>query len=466
MESSFDAFVYGNNLSSLSPSVTSLPAYTRRPSPPPRTRRELTEHAVELPANTSSVRAKKPWATLRVYSKAPAGTLPTFVEGEKINGSVTLDSSSSNSRHISSVKIRGELATGSHEVERYSFLDCAPVTLWSSKSASQTRESGQHWQFSIDLPRHVITSSGAVNDIHAYSLPPTFMERKIRASIRYTLIVHIQRSTFREDSDLQTAFIYVPAIRPDPPSPLRLLAYQENSPLLGPRADPKGWYSLPSAKVYGKLFNNRIVEVTCRLSLARPLSYTRGSVIPLSLVLTSKDYQALDLLSSPRVLTVILRRKVINNENNLGESKPLWKGHIQTEISREPAQDIATAVWWQRPDDEMNIVQNTATPRTRELEGEILLSKSLKPTFHISHFGIEYSVAMLPFATTSFVPSTTAQRFHNGPILEQRVEIATMFPKGPRPIAHSPPEYREQAPNSARSSLPPSRASLPPSRGR
>lgn len=210
---------------------------------------------------------------------------------------------------------------------------------------------------------------------------------------------------------LQTAFIYVPAIRPDPPSPLRLLAYQENSPLLGPRADPKGWYSLPSAKVYGKLFNNRIVEVTCRvcipstpvlipqsslclfqLSLARPLSYTRGSVIPLSLVLTSKDYQALDLLSSPRVLTVILRRKVINNVNNLGESKTLWKGHIQTEISREPAQDIATAVWWQRPDDEMNIVQNTATPRTRELEGEILLSKSLKPTFHISHFGIEVSL--------------------------------------------------------------------------
>lgn len=72
---------------------------------------------------------------------------------------------------------------------------------------------------------------------------------------------------------------------------------------------------------------------------------------------------------------------------------------------------------------------------------------------------------MLPFATKSFVPATSVQKFYNGPILEQRVEIATMFPKGPRPIAHSPPEY-DQAPSGARSYIPPSRASQPPSRGR
>jgi hypothetical protein len=70
---------------------------------------------------------------------------------------------------------------------------------------------------------------------------------------------------------LQTTFVYIPAIRPDPPSALRTLAYQENSPLLGPQQDPSGWYSLPSAKVCGTLFGNRVVEVTCRLFLAKPV---------------------------------------------------------------------------------------------------------------------------------------------------------------------------------------------------
>lgn len=112
MESSFDALLYGNDLSGVQQSVTFLPAYTRRPSPPPFSR-ELTEHVVELSSSISSVRAKKPWATLRVYSKAPAGTLPTFVEGEQITGSVTLDPSSANSRHISCVKVVVSLISAS-----------------------------------------------------------------------------------------------------------------------------------------------------------------------------------------------------------------------------------------------------------------------------------------------------------------------------------------------------------------
>lgn len=102
MESSFDNFVYGN--SSLPQSVTSLPAYTRRLSPPSRAHRQLTEHVVELSSDNTNKRAK-PWATLRVYSKAPAGSLPTFVEGETITGSVTLNSDMSNSRHVSCVKV-------------------------------------------------------------------------------------------------------------------------------------------------------------------------------------------------------------------------------------------------------------------------------------------------------------------------------------------------------------------------
>lgn len=58
-------------------------------------------------------------------------------------------------------------------------------------------------------------------------------------------------------------FIYVPATKPDPPSPLRQLAYQENSPLLGPDGDPEGWKVFPSVKIRGRIFSARDVELRC-----------------------------------------------------------------------------------------------------------------------------------------------------------------------------------------------------------
>ncbi|KAJ3830104.1 hypothetical protein EV361DRAFT_923544 [Lentinula raphanica] len=478
MESSFNAFVYGS--SSLPQSVTSLPAYTQTPF---RARRELTEHVAELSSDISNKHAK-PWATLRVYSKAPVGSMPMFVEGEKITGSVTLDTGMSQSRHVSCVKViaRGELSTGLSKANQLTFLESS-TTLW-SKDIHSERHDQMHWSFSIHLPREVVVSSttmtksgsSTVDSVQACALPPTFMERNIRACIRYNLIVHIARSKFREDSNLQMAWTYVPASKPDPPSELRQLAYQENSPLLGPQADPNGWYTLPSAQIYGTLFKNRVVEVTLKLSLAQPLSYTRGSVIPLSLTLSSTDSQALDLLSSRQALTVRLRRKIISNRaQNLAEYNASWTPGV---FSTEPVIDIADAVWWQHPDSEdttpsagITMASDAATIQSktrlyRELEGEILLSRHLKPTFHISHFRVEYSVVVLPFNTTGFVPSTSSQRFHNGPILEQRVEIMTRFPQGPRPISHSPPEYQNQNISSnVRSSLTSARSSLPPSRG-
>ncbi|KAJ4477342.1 hypothetical protein J3R30DRAFT_3290821 [Lentinula aciculospora] len=485
MESSFDYsnFVHGDN--SLPQSVTSLPAYSRRPSPPPRARRGLTEHVVELSSDITNKRAKT-WATLRVYSKAPAATLPTFAEGEKITGSVTLDSKISNSRHISCVKVIVSFHSASHvekrktgrfrrrtrrrlSVDRVTFLETS-TTLW-SKDVHATRQNGMHWPFSIHLPGEVVVSSGTMN-VQAYALPPTFMERNTRACIRYNLIVHISRSKFREDSNLQMTWIYIPATKPDPPSPLRQLAYQENSPLLGPQDDPRGWYTLPSTKVYGTLFKNRVVEVTLNLSLAQPLSYTRGSVIPVSLTLSSTDSQALDLLSSRQSLTVRLRRKVTSNSaQTFAELNAPWNA-TQGAILTEPTVEIADAVWWQRPgsvninETIMNSTMQSKTRLYREMEGEILLPKNLKPTFRISHFGIEYSVVLLPFDTTGFAPSTPAAKFYNGPILEQRVEIVTMFPRGPRPISHSPPGYQEQATHATRSPLPSGRTSVPPSRGR
>ncbi len=58
-------------------------------------------------------------------------------------------------------------------------------------------------------------------------------------------------------------FGYVPLVRADAPSLLRQLAYQENSPLLGPDADPDGWQRIPSFTVKGTVFKDREVQVNC-----------------------------------------------------------------------------------------------------------------------------------------------------------------------------------------------------------
>lgn len=62
-------------------------------------------------------------------------------------------------------------------------------------------------------------------------------------------------------------FVFIPATRPDPPSRLRQLAYQENSPILGPEADPDGWKTASAIKIQGTLFSARDVEVICRVSV-------------------------------------------------------------------------------------------------------------------------------------------------------------------------------------------------------
>lgn len=65
---------------------------------------------------------------------------------------------------------------------------------------------------------------------------------------------------------VQTMIAYVPITRPTPPSPLRQLAYQENSPLLGPEADPQGWEQLTPFVVRGTVFSKREVEMACVVS--------------------------------------------------------------------------------------------------------------------------------------------------------------------------------------------------------
>jgi hypothetical protein len=153
----------------------------------------------------------KPWAVLKIYSNARSSkSLPAFVEGDKITGSVTLDlgnngswmsGNSGSGDAITSVKIivRGEFASGNTNLEgNKTFLE-APTELW-TKEAHNAKLSGvQHWPFSIALPKQVFLSGNDKSEL-SYPLPHTFLERHTRASIRYDLMVYIARSKLRQNS--------------------------------------------------------------------------------------------------------------------------------------------------------------------------------------------------------------------------------------------------------------------------
>jgi hypothetical protein len=193
---------------------------------------------------------------------------------------------------------------------------------------------------------------------------------------------------------------------------LRQLAYQEGSPLLPPEMDPTGWHTLPPLPITGKIFNSYSVLVDLELSLAKPLSYTRGTVIPLFLTLSSQDTQTLDLLSSRRAINVRLRRTI----------------KIGGAVFGDAGDFMEDAVWWPASDSERH---------TRRLNGEIKLAKDLQPSTCIAHFAVDYSVVICPFQATGFSCHDPSEE----PLLAESVEIATIFARGPHPKAYAPPGY-------------------------
>lgn len=71
-----------------------------------------------------------------------------------------------------------------------------------------------------------------------------------------------------DTESLSTFIAYTPCITPDPPSPLRQLAYMERSPIPGPEIDPEGWKVFPVVVMQGTVFNNREATVYCSVSVS------------------------------------------------------------------------------------------------------------------------------------------------------------------------------------------------------
>ncbi|KAI0649771.1 hypothetical protein C8Q79DRAFT_940660 [Trametes meyenii] len=347
--------------------------------------RTTTEHQYHLTTSKS-----RPWLTLKVVSKAPASTyLPAFYQGEAIQGSVTLTLDKEEPIKSVSVQVLGQMTSSATDVLTFIQLSevlwTSPATLDSASSRGSTtgKLSGEHsWPFSLLLPDQCqLKSSNGTTQF--YPLPASFSERMARVHIQYQIVVTIHQSRFRVDSTLGTVIGYCPIVRPVAPSPARQIAYLENTPLIGPDGDPDGWTCLEPLRILGSVFSTRTVEATYKLALAKPLCYTRGSVIPCVITIETTDPQALDLLSAPRTPVVRLLRRMSTQEYGPASvgSKKLPGIEYESTI-----QEVTAAVWWP---------EQTNNPRSlqrRVLHGEVYLSPALKPSCRLGKFELSVSV--------------------------------------------------------------------------
>ncbi|KAF8206243.1 hypothetical protein K438DRAFT_1756332 [Mycena galopus ATCC 62051] len=422
-------------------SRTSDSSPSRRPPSP-----KLKEYTFDL-LNKSG---NKPWATLSLLGDAEhSKIIPAFVEGSPVTGEVRLDLESGDAIHSVALSIRGQIITGATPSEMVTFIDL-PMTLW-SRSMGDPRNPGAGgdkwseklkgtyvWPFSISLPPTVSLPFAGRDQV--FRLPETFFERHTRGQIEYEVAVRFTRAKLRSDHKLSTTLMYIPLFRPGPPSRLRQLAYLQHTALLGPDSDVEGWSS-SSIRARGKLLNSsRSVEVSCRLSLATPLCYTRGTTIPCAILLECNDFEALELLSSPSALILRLRRSV-RFHPHAGEKSTA--AHLSDRDVpggklgwKEELDHSELASWWPAADRALEI-DSTDTLVTnvvrRMFKGEIHLRPDWTTSTSIAHFRIEYSVVLFPFDAPGY------ESLDREPLLIEPVEIASEHADGPLPMQYSSP---------------------------
>ncbi|KAF8181275.1 hypothetical protein BJ912DRAFT_1062143 [Pholiota molesta] len=428
-----------------SPSRTQeLPGYTSNPSVRSAQRTSRTPKEFQYKIEKGG----KPIAVLTLFTEAGASkTIPTYVEGSMIKGNLRLSLDQADSIQGITVNVQGQYITGVNPDDQLNFLDISQ-TLWSQSDGAPRNATADHdsslppaaeqppskftgkiqgeylWPFAINFPRKVNLSLERKSDgrdvSEPFAPPQTFTERNVRGGINYEISIRIARGRFKADRRMSTQFGYIPSTRPPALLPMRRLAYQQGTQLIGPYTDVDGWHSQDAVQVQGNIFKNRPVNLTCKLYISKPLSYTRGSVVPLYLHLESDDNQTLDLLASPKAISVHLRRHV---------SYGLLENKAKGITYKSAAEDSLPAIWWPSTS---GLENPPAHDRSRYVNGELHLKIDLKPTSNMPLLRVEYFVVMLPFNAAGFV-----QRGEQV-ILKHPVDIVTTYAPGPRPVKLAP----------------------------
>ncbi|KAJ7707366.1 hypothetical protein B0H17DRAFT_1032510 [Mycena rosella] len=398
-----------------------LPGYTRRAAVPALLGASRSEHKYSLETKG------RHWLFIHVKSRSPSSASAAFfLEGDTVAGRVDLDIDKAEAVKGISIAIQGGATAVGQEEQLFLELN---QELWpaSGDKSGKLAKGTYSWPFEFTLPSKVSPPDAKSTMIPA---PPSFSERASPAYIDYRIVATVKRGAFKVNQTLTTNFAYFPITQPEPPSPLRQLAYREGTELLGPKIDPDGWKVLQPLKVKGKLFDAKEVVVECTLAIAIPLSYTIGSPIPLILTLKSEDVHALDTLANPKAIALHLVRSVALGSDAMEE-------RAERRSNTFFISGAGQAFFW--PSSE-----GVSEPGTRTMLGELDVKKHVKPSFLSPRFSVRYTLELLPFVTTGF---TTLDVEPGKPLLSEPVKITTKQVPGISPRSYAPPGY-ERPPES------------------
>ncbi|KLO17426.1 hypothetical protein SCHPADRAFT_994414 [Schizopora paradoxa] len=394
--------------------------------------------------STLDDKSNTPWLSLILTSRPYSSGLPSFVEGEPIQGRVVIDLAKPQSIDSILITVKGLIYCNVYETTTFysqskplwkAADDDAPrssiLGIRTTKTKSNMRLEGRHvWQFSFSMPHEFEVRKLVARENKLQStelIPPTMDGRAGNSSIDYQIIVDVKRrGILQVDASLPSRFEYTPMSKPPPASVLRNEAYLAGSEPLGPNSDAEGWAILSRCEIVrGTLFHTRSVLVKFSFALASPLVYTRGSVAPCSLTIQSDDPQALQLFSSPTAPVVYLRRKMsFRASTNEMDRRSSPKGG-STFSEKVP---LSVGVWKAASSD-------SELQSKRCLYGELSLPSNLVPSFTFGLFGVKYFVEVHPFNVAGFTPNSRDR------LIRSEIEIVAGYGDGPRPKAYLPPGY-------------------------
>jgi len=358
------------------------------------------------------------WIWLKIKSRAKgAKQLPIFFQGDVIEGEVEVDFSKADGAKAVTIAAHGGVTTvGQDEFQIFDITR----ELWDAKSSPKPKGK-LSWPFSFTLPSEVMASDKIKGKPSPFRLPPSFSERAASAYVDYKFIITVRKGAFKINQAFNTTFVYIPVTQASPPSKLRKMAYQDQTPLVGPEIDFDGWKVFPSFKITGTLFNTLPVDIECSFAIAQPLSFALGSPVPLYLTFRSDDETALDVLAKPSSVNVFLQR-----ERKIGYAALSEGAEGTTNTFREP---LGKAYFW--PD-------GASEHGKRTLQGEVLIKKGSKPSFAFPRFSLQYFITLKAFQTSGFT-GANADTIH----VSEKLAVHTVNEPGIVTRSYAPPGYSD-----------------------
>ncbi|KAF9048576.1 hypothetical protein BJ165DRAFT_1032323 [Panaeolus papilionaceus] len=270
------------------------------------------------------------------------------------------------------------------------------------------------------LPKEITTPSRKVHLGDTYMLPQTLTDFETGTNVTYEVILQLVWGPFHPDDELIMPLGFIPIIRPPTLPMMCQRAYLNDLPLDSPFEDPQSWHSLAPVEIMRGVDGNHLRKpVVCTLFLAKPLSYTRGSFIPLFISVDGGAKGIVDVLTSLPAFPVCLLQRSIIGAHLAGEELPSSAWKVVKDASN-------MAVWRSNILSDAGIRHGTGAHQ-RTLHGELHLPADLNPTTHIFNFQIEYAVALFPMHNTGSV--STGKRS----LVIQPINVATSYAAGPQP---------------------------------